>query len=186
MAGKRYKAAAAKVVKGKPYALKEAMVLLKEGAPKFDQTVDVSINLGIDPTQSDQMVRGVVPMPHGLGKTVRVAVFAKGDKAEAAKKAGADIVGEQDLVDAITNNKPYSEVERGAMASLVTVMGRMSAHTGQLVTFDQLMAHDHEFAPGADKLTLDGPAPLIADKDGKYPIPQAGVNGMYEYAVQKA
>jgi len=110
MAGKRYKAAAAKVVKGKPYALKEAMVLLKEGAPKFDQTVDVSINLGIDPTQSDQMVRGVVPMPHGLGKTVRVAVFAKGDKAEAAKKAGADIVGEQDLVDAITKGEMNFDV----------------------------------------------------------------------------
>ncbi len=92
----------------------------------------------------------------------------------------------QDLVDAITNGKPYNEVERGAMASLVTVMGRMSAHTGQLVTFDQLMAHDHEFAPNADKLTMDGPAPLIADANGKYPIPLPGVNGLYEYVVPKA
>lgn len=101
MAGKRYKAAAAKVVKGKPYALKEALGLLKEGSPKFDQTVDVSINLGVDPTQSDQMVRGMVPMPHGLGKEVRVAVFAKGDKAEAAKKAGADVVGADELAEQI-------------------------------------------------------------------------------------
>jgi large subunit ribosomal protein L1 len=101
MAGKRYKAAAAKVVKGKPYALKDAMALLKEGTPKFDQTVDVSINLGVDPTQSDQMVRGVVPMPHGLGKVVKVAVFAKGDKVDVAKKAGADIVGAEELADAI-------------------------------------------------------------------------------------
>lgn len=110
MAGKRYKAAAAKVEKGKPYALKEAVSLLKGGNTKFDQTVDVAINLGVDPTQSDQMVRGVVPMPHGLGKTVKVAVFAKGDKAEAAKKAGADIVGEQDLVDAITKGEMNFDV----------------------------------------------------------------------------
>jgi predicted dehydrogenase len=89
----------------------------------------------------------------------------------------------QDLIDAIVNGKPYSEVERGAMASLVTVMGRMSAHNGQAVTFDQLMAHDHEFAPDVDKLTLDGPAPLKADANGKYPIPYPGRHGMYEYVV---
>jgi hypothetical protein len=92
----------------------------------------------------------------------------------------------QDLVAAIVDNKPYSEVERGAMASLVTVMGRMSAHSGQAVTFDQLMAHDHEFAPNVDKLTLDGPAPLIADADGKYPTPYPGANGLYEYVVKGA
>lgn len=101
MAGKRIKAATTQVVKGKPYALKEAMGLLKVGAPKFDQTVDVAINLGVDPTQSDQMVRGMVGMPNGLGKTVRVAVFAKGDKAEIAKKAGADIVGGDELAEQI-------------------------------------------------------------------------------------
>lgn len=101
MAGKRIKAAVAKVEKGKPYALKEAVALLKIGSPKFDQTVDVAINLGIDPTQSDQMVRGMVGMPHGLGKTVRVAVFAKGDKVDIAKKAGADIVGGDELAEQI-------------------------------------------------------------------------------------
>lgn len=101
MAGKRIKAAAQKIEKGKPYALKDAVAMLKVGAPKFDQTVDVAINLGIDPTQSDQMVRGMVGMPNGLGKTVRVAVFAKGDKAEAAKKAGADIVGGDDLAEMV-------------------------------------------------------------------------------------
>jgi hypothetical protein len=92
----------------------------------------------------------------------------------------------QDLIDAIHNDKPYNEVERGAKSSLVTVMGRMSAHTGQLITYDQLMAHDHEFAPNVDKLTLDGPAPLLADANGKYPIPFAGTNGMYEYVLPKA
>ena len=110
MAGKRYKAASAKVEKGKPYALKEAVSLLKGGNTKFDQTVDVAINLGIDPTQSDQMVRGMVPMPNGLGKTVRVAVFAKGDKVEAAKKAGADIVGGDDLADMIQKGEMNFDV----------------------------------------------------------------------------
>jgi hypothetical protein len=78
------------------------------------------------------------------------------------------------------------QVERGAKASLVTVMGRMSAHTGQLVTYDQVVNHDHEFAPNVDQLTLDGPAPLIADANGKYPIPFAGDNVMYEYVLPKA
>ena len=110
MTGKRIKAAATKVEKGKPYALKDAVALLKVGSPKFDQTVDVAINLGIDPTQSDQMVRGMVGMPNGLGKTVRVAVFAKGDKAELAKKAGADIVGGDDLAEMIQKGEMNFDV----------------------------------------------------------------------------
>lgn len=110
MAGKRYKAASAKVEKGKAYALKDAVALLKEGKTKFDQTVDVSVNLGVDAGQSDQMVRGVVPMPHGLGKKVRVAVFAKADKADAAKKAGADLVGAEELVDAISKGEMNFDV----------------------------------------------------------------------------
>jgi large subunit ribosomal protein L1 len=102
MAGKRIKSAVAKVEQNKLYALSDAVSLLKSsGTTKFDQTVDVAINLGIDPTQSDQLVRGLVPMPHGLGKVVRVAVFAKGDKLEAAKKAGADVVGGDDLAEQI-------------------------------------------------------------------------------------
>ena len=91
-----------------------------------------------------------------------------------------------DLFDAIRNNKPYNEVERGAKASLVTVMGRMSAHTGQMVTYDPVVNNDHEFAPNVDKLTLDGPAPLQADANGKYPIPYPGRNKMYEYVVGNA
>ena len=99
--GKRLKAATAKISKEKLYTLKEAVALLKEGNTKFNQTVDVAINLGVDPTQSDQLVRGMVAMPNGLGKTVRVAVFAKPDKVELAKKAGADLVGADELVEAI-------------------------------------------------------------------------------------
>ena len=105
MAGKRIKAAAAKVDSNKLYTLTDAVALLKEGNTKFNQTVDIAINLGIDPTQSDQVVRGMVPMPHGLGKTVRVAVFAKNEKADAAKKAGADLVGADELVDAISKGE---------------------------------------------------------------------------------
>lgn len=80
------------------------------------------------------------------------------------------------LTDAIRNNKPYNEVRRGAEASLVTAMGRMSAHTGQLITRDQILNCDHEFAPDVDKLTLDGPAPLKAGPDGKYPVPRPGMS----------
>ncbi len=105
MAGKRIKAASAKVDKNKAYSLNEAVALLKQGATKFNQTVDVAINLGIDPTQSDQLVRGMVGMPHGLGKTVRVAVFAKGDKIEAAKKAGADLVGGDEIADLVAKGE---------------------------------------------------------------------------------
>jgi predicted dehydrogenase len=80
-----------------------------------------------------------------------------------------------DLLDAIRNNKPYNEVERGTKASLVTAMGRWSAHTGQIITFDDFLNGDEEFAPNVDKLTLDGPAPVLAKPDGKYPVPEPGV-----------
>jgi len=102
MAGKRISAARKAIDANKLYTLKEAVQVLKASSKtKFDETIDVALNLGIDPKQSDQMVRGVVAMPNGLGKNVRVAVFAKGDKLDAAKKAGADIVGADELVDAI-------------------------------------------------------------------------------------
>jgi predicted dehydrogenase len=86
-----------------------------------------------------------------------------------------------DLLDAIRNNKPYNEVKRGVEASLVTVMGRMAAHTGQTVTYDQVLNGDHEFAPNLDKLSADSPAPLQAGPDGKYPVPEPGRKGLREY-----
>jgi hypothetical protein len=86
-----------------------------------------------------------------------------------------------DLIEAIRANKPYNEVKRGAEASLVASMGRFAAHTGQITTFDQMMKHDHEFAPEADKLTLEGPSPLRAGPDGKYPVPEPGVKKDREY-----
>ena len=102
MAGKRIKAQLAKVDREKNYPLDEALTLLKGTAScKFDESVDVSVNLGVDAKKSDQNIRGTALMPRGTGKTVRVAVFAEGAAAEAAKKAGADIVGWQDLADQI-------------------------------------------------------------------------------------
>jgi large subunit ribosomal protein L1 len=96
---KRYRAAAAQVDAKKKLGLDEAIKLLKTlPAPKFDQTVTLSFKLGVDPRQSDQMVRGTCPLPHGSGKTVRVLVFATGGAAEAAKEAGAEFVGFEDLI----------------------------------------------------------------------------------------
>ncbi len=102
MNSKRMKAQLAKVDRLKSYPLDEALALLKSTASvKFDESVDVAVNLGIDAKKSDQNVRGTAVMPRGTGKKVRVAVFAEGAAAEAAKKAGADIIGFQDLADRI-------------------------------------------------------------------------------------
>jgi predicted dehydrogenase len=86
-----------------------------------------------------------------------------------------------DLVDAIRQDKPYNEVKRGAIASLVTSMGRAAAHTGQIITYEDMLNHDHEFAPNADKLTEDGPAPLVANAEGRYPVPEPGAKKNREY-----
>ncbi len=99
---KRYESASARVNRDQQYAPDQAFTLLK-GLPgaKFDETVDVVVKLGIDPRKSDQLVRGAVSLPKGLGKSVRVVVFAEGDKADGAKAAGADVVGSGDLADRI-------------------------------------------------------------------------------------
>lgn len=86
-----------------------------------------------------------------------------------------------DLVDAIRNNRPYNEVKRGVEASLATAMGRLAAHTGQLVTWDEILNHEHEFAPEVDQLTLDSPPPLLPGPDGKYPVPEPGIKRKREY-----
>jgi len=103
---KRYKAVRGKVDRNKLYALKDALQLVKESATaKFNESVDVAINLGIDAKKSDQNVRGSVVLPQGTGKTVRVAVFAQGEKAQQAKDAGADLVGFDDLAAEIKGGK---------------------------------------------------------------------------------
>jgi large subunit ribosomal protein L1 len=100
--GKRAAAIKAKIDRNKFYPVNEALTLVKETATaKFDESIDVAVQLGIDPKKSDQLVRGSVVLPAGTGKSVRVAVFAQGEKAEAAKAAGADVVGMEDLADSI-------------------------------------------------------------------------------------
>ena len=103
MSGKKFKAARAKVDSSKKYTIKDGFNLVVQTAPaKFDESIDVAFRLGIDPKQSDQQVRGAIALPNGLGKAVRVIVFAKGPKEIEAKNAGADYVGADDLVEKIT------------------------------------------------------------------------------------
>jgi hypothetical protein len=85
------------------------------------------------------------------------------------------------LIEAIRNDKPYNEVKRGAEAGLVTAMARRAVHTGQIVTFDEMLKNEQEFAPDVDKLTMDSPAPLLAGADGLYPTPQPGILKNREY-----
>ncbi|MBT3239216.1 MAG: 50S ribosomal protein L1 [Rhodospirillaceae bacterium] len=100
--GKRYKKAAESVGRETYYEIADAVKLVKDGATaKFDETVEIALNLGVDPKHADQMVRGVISLPHGTGKSLRVAVFAKGDKVKEAEDAGADIVGSDELADKI-------------------------------------------------------------------------------------
>ncbi len=100
--GKRYTEAKKNVESGKRYPLKEAVeIVVGTAAAKFDETMDASIRLGVDPKHADQMVRGSVALPHGLGKTIRVLVFAKGEKEKEATDAGADFAGSDDLVEKI-------------------------------------------------------------------------------------
>ena len=102
MASKRYKQLSEKIDNTKQYTVAEASETIKElKSAKFDETVEIAMNLNVDPRHADQMVRGAVVLPHGTGKTVRVAVFAKGAKADEAKAAGADIVGTDELVEQI-------------------------------------------------------------------------------------
>ncbi|MCB1460960.1 MAG: 50S ribosomal protein L1, partial [Nitratireductor sp.] len=106
MSGKRINNAREGIDRKKLYSLEEAIKLVKERAKaKFDESVEVAMNLGVDPRHADQMVRGVVQLPSGSGKSVRVAVFAKGDKAEEARKAGADIVGAEDLFEKVNGGE---------------------------------------------------------------------------------
>lgn len=104
--GKRLAATAKKVDVAKLHALPEAVMLIKDNATaKFDETVELSLNLGVDPRHADQMVRGTVNLPHGTGKTLRVGVFARGDKAAEALAAGADVVGAEDLAEQVQGGK---------------------------------------------------------------------------------
>lgn len=130
---KRYRALRDQLKVDGTVTLPDAVKLLKQfGNTKFNQTVEVSTNLGIDPRQSDQNVRGSVGLPHGIGKSVRVAVFAKGDNAEKARAAGADIVGEDDLATQIKNGVMDFDVALATpdMMGVVGPLGRILGPRG--------------------------------------------------------
>lgn len=128
---KRHRAALAKVDREKRYTLEEAVKLAVETDPaKFDETVELAVRLGVDPRQADQNVRGTVVLPHGTGKTVRVAVFAKGDKAKEAQDAGADAVGADDLVEKITKENWLEFDSAVATPDLMGLVGRLGRVLG--------------------------------------------------------
>ena len=131
--GKKFRKTLQNVDRKKAYKLDEAVKLVKKNAAdaqrKFDETIEIAMNLGVDTTQSDQSVRGMVALPHGTGKSIRVAVFAKGDKADAAKKAGADIVGADDLAEKILAG--FSDFDRVvASPDLMGVVGKLGKVLG--------------------------------------------------------
>src|SRR6266446_1059829 len=119
---KRYRASAEQVDRKKSYSLNEAVATLKKFQPtKFDQTVTVSFRLGVDPKQSDQMVRGTCPLPHGSGKKVRVLVFAEGKAADDAKQAGADFIGFKDLIQKVQEGFQDFDVAVATPAAMAEV-----------------------------------------------------------------
>ena len=147
-AGKKYRAAASKVDREKRYSIEEGFKILPSMkiSEKFDETVDIAVRLGVDPKHADQMVRGAVNLPHVTGKTVRVAVFAKGDTAREAQEAGADFVGSDDLVAKIQTENWLdfdAAVATPDMMGLVGKIGRVLGPRGLMpnpkvgtVTFD--------------------------------------------------
>jgi large subunit ribosomal protein L1 len=155
--GKRLKAARQGVDRLKHYTIDEAVKLVKERAKaKFDETIEIAMNLGVDPRHADQMVRGVCNLPNGTGRTVRVAVFAKGDKAEEARKAGADIVGAEDLMQEIQGGTINFD-RCIATPDLMPLVGRL----GKVLGPRGLMPN-----PKVGTVTMDVAAAIEAAKGG--------------------
>jgi large subunit ribosomal protein L1 len=161
---KRYVQAAAKVDRNKTYQPDEALKVIK-GLPaaKFDETVEIAVRLGIDPKKTDQLVRGAVSLPKGLGKTVKVVVFAEGDKAEAAKGAGADLVGSGDLADKILGGwmdfdiviaSPDMMKHVGKLGKVLGPQGKMPSPKSGTVTAD-VGAAVKEFKAGKVEFRTD-------------------------------
>ena len=167
MASKRYSAMRAKVDHVRNYPVQEALKLVKDGATaKFNESIDVSLNLGIDASKSDQTVRGAVVLPQGTGKSVRVAVFAQGDRAQQAKDAGADIVGFEDLANEIKGGKMDFDVVI-ASPDAMRVVGQL----GQILGPRGLMPNPKvgtvtQDLVGAVKNAKAGQVQYRADKSG--------------------
>jgi large subunit ribosomal protein L1 len=164
--GKRYKKIIEGLDRDKTYSVEEAVKIIKSKAvSKFDETIEISMNLGVDPKHADQMVRGVVSLPSGTGRSLRVAVFAKGAKAEEAKKAGADIVGAEELAAEITAGK--IDFDRCiATPDMMGIVGRL----GKVLGPRNLMPN-----PKVGTVTMDV-TKAIADAKG----------GAVEFRVEKA
>ncbi|MFP5225156.1 MAG: 50S ribosomal protein L1 [Actinomycetota bacterium] len=128
--GKKYEAIASKIDRDKTYSVEEAVALVKESGRKFDEGVDVAIRLGVDPRKADQLVRGTVALPHGTGKTARVAVFAQGEAAEEAREAGADVVGADDLVERIQKENFLDFDAAVATPDMMPLVGRIGKLLG--------------------------------------------------------
>lgn len=150
------------------YSLSDAIKLVKERAiAKFDETIEISVNLGVDPRHADQMVRGVVSLPNGTGRNVRVAVFARGDQAEAAKAAGADIVGAEDLVESI-NGGSINFDRCIATPDMMPLVGRL----GKVLGPRNLMPN-----PKVGTVTTDVAGAVKASKGGavEFKVEKAGI-----------
>jgi large subunit ribosomal protein L1 len=166
--GKRIRTARESIEAMKLYPVDEAVKLVKERAKaKFDETIEVAMNLGVDPRQTDQNVRGVVNLPNGSGRSARVAVFAKGAKAEEAKKAGADIVGAEDLAEKV--NAGQIDFDRCiATPDMMPLVGRL----GKVLGPRGLMPN-----PKVGTVTNDLPAAIKAQKGGavEFRVEKAGI-----------
>jgi large subunit ribosomal protein L1 len=166
--GKRTRAAREAFNGKENLSVTEALELVKGNAnAKFDETVEVALNLGVDPRHADQMVRGTVNLPNGTGKTVRVAVFARGEKAEEAKKAGADIVGAEDLMETVQSGK--IDFERCiATPEMMPIVGRL----GKVLGPRNLMPN-----PKIGTVTMDVAEAVAAAKGGQvqFKVEKAGV-----------
>lgn len=165
---KRLKAAYETIDRNKSYPLADAAKMVKDNAKaKFDETIEIAINLGVDPRHADQMVRGAVSMPHGTGKTLRVAVFARDAKADEAKAAGADIVGAEDLAESIQGgNLDFDRVI--ATPDMMGIVGRL----GKILGTRGLMPN-----PKLGTVTPDVAAAVSAAKAGEvqFRVEKAGV-----------
>lgn len=168
MAGKKTVKAAEGIDRNKLYKLDEAVKMVRARASaKFDETIEIAMNLGVDPRHADQMVRGVVNLPNGTGKTVRVAVFARGPKADEAKAAGADIVGAEDLLETIQGGK--IEFDRCiATPDMMPLVGRL----GKILGPRNLMPN-----PKVGTVTMDVKGAVGAAKGGavEYRVEKAGI-----------
>ena len=166
--GKRLKAASAAFEDKDNLSVEDAVALVKANASaKFDESIEVALNLGVDPRHADQMVRGTVNLPNGTGKTVRVAVFARGPKADEAKEAGADIVGAEDLMETIQGGK--IEFDRCiATPDMMPIVGRL----GKVLGPRNLMPN-----PKVGTVTMDVKEAVAAAKGGQvqFKAEKAGV-----------